>query len=252
MIESFLDGNSVIRTGFPDQDLNVVFIFKPPECASEIVQSARQILVDSKANFEVVVSTEAKEAAFPIVRELNLTMLRKDPGMFLDRLPESVHGTPDNLEIRRVKSPDELSAFFKTMNEGFGSRSDLFDPFVEEIRQRWMNTSHDTVETPSFYLGYYLGRPVSTSLRITTDGIAGIYGVSTLEQFRRRGFGEAMVQRALVDGRLEEACRTSFLQASEMGRPIYERIGYRVVSEYEVWSERRPMLVESQGIHVQV
>ncbi len=253
MTENFPDGTTIIRTGLPDQDLNIVFIFKPPKFTTDIVRSVREFFLDSNTNYEVVITKEAKEASIPIIRKLNLGVLRKEPGMFLDHLPDSSDGLPDHFEILRVKDMDELSAFFRTMNAGFGSPPDSFDPFIEQTRRRWTNARVlDTGDTVSFYLGYFHGRPVSTSLRFTTAHIAGIYAVSTLEAFRRRGFGKAMVSRALIEGKLEESCTTSFLQASEMGRPIYERMGYRILSEYEVWTEKIASLAGRQRFHIQV
>ena len=234
--EDFSDGTTIIKTGFQDQDFNVVFLFKPPRSSTEIVRSVRHLFLDSKTNYEVVVTPRAKEATIPIIRELDLGLLRKVPGMLLDDLPDSLRELPDNFEIRRVKDLDELSIFFKTMSAGFGSSPYSFDLFIKEMRQRSINIHKLHAEDGlSFYVGYFLGKPVSTSVRFTSDHIAGIYGVSTIGEFRRMGIGEAMVWRALFDGKLEEDCTMSFLQASEMGRPVYEKMGYHVISEYEEW-----------------
>jgi predicted GNAT family acetyltransferase len=43
---------------------------------------------------------------------------------------------------------------------------------------------------------------------------------------------------ALADAR-ERGRTTSSLQASDAGRPIYERVGYRSLGEFEMW-EKRP------------
>ena len=46
-----------------------------------------------------------------------------------------------------------------------------------------------------------------------------------------------MAWRAVLDGRAA-GCTLGYLQASKMGRPIYEKMGFRVVGEYREW--RKP------------
>jgi len=48
---------------------------------------------------------------------------------------------------------------------------------------------------------------------------------------RHRGFGAAMTARVITDG-LASGCDTAALQASELGRPIYERLGFLVDVRY--------------------
>jgi hypothetical protein len=55
------------------------------------------------------------------------------------------------------------------------------------------------------------------------------------ERRARRGYGEALTWAAT-------RCRTdlpSTLQASSMGRPIYERMGFRTVASFTVWERER-------------
>lgn len=239
-IEEFPDHTTIVRTGFPDQELNIVFMLKPSKFAEEIVRSVRESFVDTKTDYEVVVSPEASETSKPIVRELDLTLLRKEPGMLMDSLPTSHRRQSKGFEIHRVENLDELLTFFKSMNAGFGSTSDSLHSYIETNRQRWIKAGKLNTRGSSYYIGYHHGKPVATSVRYASDHIAGIFAVSTVEEFRRRGFGEAMVWRAVIDGKLEEDCNMSFLQASDMGRPLYERMGYRVLVEYDVWSQKKP------------
>lgn len=75
------------------------------------------------------------------------------------------------------------------------------------------------------------GEPASTATVVVLDGVAGIYNVATPERFRRRGLGEAVTAAAVVEG-ARRGCRTATLQASAMGRPIYERMGFRTVTTW--------------------
>lgn len=65
-------------------------------------------------------------------------------------------------------------------------------------------------------------------------GAAGIYFVATREEARGRGFGAA-VTAAAVNAALAEGATTVSLQASPMGLPIYERLGFARVSYYRTF-----------------
>lgn len=89
------------------------------------------------------------------------------------------------------------------------------------------------------YVGYLDGRPVATAQLIVTDGVAGIYYVGTLEAHRRGGFGEAMSRQALNEG-AAAGCDMASLQASPLGRAIYERMGFCTVSYYRTYVVEGP------------
>jgi hypothetical protein len=46
------------------------------------------------------------------------------------------------------------------------------------------------------------------------------------------------MRRALADGR-ERGCEVTTLQATKLGRPVYERLGYRGFGTIEMWERRR-------------
>ena len=58
------------------------------------------------------------------------------------------------------------------------------------------------------------------------DDDLGVYFVATPERHRGKGLAGGLMTVALLDAR-ERGLRTSSLQASAMGMPIYERLGYR-------------------------
>ena len=56
-------------------------------------------------------------------------------------------------------------------------------------------------------------------------GIVGLYNISTLESFRRRGIGTALTLQPLLDAR-ESGFRTATLQVAAAGVSIYAHIGF--------------------------
>jgi predicted GNAT family acetyltransferase len=84
------------------------------------------------------------------------------------------------------------------------------------------------------YVGYLDGTPVVSGFSIRTDRTIGVYTIATDPSARGRGFGAAMTARVVADG-TAAGCDVATLQASTMGRPIYERMGFRLVQEYDVY-----------------
>jgi predicted GNAT family acetyltransferase len=64
-----------------------------------------------------------------------------------------------------------------------------------------------------------------------------VYAIATIPSARRRGYGAAMTARVVTDG-LAAGCDVAALQASELGRPTYERLGFRVDVRYTAYSPR--------------
>jgi GNAT superfamily N-acetyltransferase len=65
-----------------------------------------------------------------------------------------------------------------------------------------------------------------------------VWLVATREQSRGRGLAGALMAHALADAR-ERGRTTSTLQATDLGRPVYERLGYRSLGEIQLWEKRR-------------
>ena len=90
-------------------------------------------------------------------------------------------------------------------------------------------------ETFRFWLGRVNGEPASIAAASVSHGFVGVYAVATLPEHRGRGFGEAL-SWAATRFRAE---LPATLQASPMGRPVYERMGFRTVATFHAWNAPR-------------
>ena len=84
------------------------------------------------------------------------------------------------------------------------------------------------------YTGYLDATPVATAQLFAQDGVAGIYLVGTTASARNRGHGEAITRYALGEG-AALGCTMASLQASPMGLPVYQRIGFEEVAYYRTY-----------------
>lgn len=78
---------------------------------------------------------------------------------------------------------------------------------------------------------------VSTATLARSGPVAGIFGVATPPEHRGQGAARAVLRHAVAHaGR--HGVRTCYLAASEAGRPLYERLGFRTVAEVAAWEAR--------------
>jgi predicted acetyltransferase len=64
--------------------------------------------------------------------------------------------------------------------------------------------------------------------------VAGIFAVATIEAARGRGIGMAVTMAPLLDARACGYC-VGVLQASEMGYPVYARMGFTEQFRYHLY-----------------
>jgi GNAT superfamily N-acetyltransferase len=131
-------------------------------------------------------------------------------------------------EIRRVTDAAGIDVHRRVVTAGFGSA-----PAVAEgtACRRLLDRPECLV-----FVGYADGEPIASGLGWRTGRTIGVYSIATIPSARRRGYGAAMTARVVADG-LAAGCTAAALQASELGRPIYERLGFRTVVSYVAYEE---------------
>jgi GNAT superfamily N-acetyltransferase len=138
----------------------------------------------------------------------------------LSALPGDVPA-PEELEIERVRDEEGLLAWEDALGRGFGE-GPREAAWVAEMYRR-IGLGDDAPWR--HYLGHLGGAPVATSTLFLGAGVAGIYFVSTVEEARRRGIGAALTLAPLLEAQ-KMGYRIGVLGSSEMGYPVYRRLGF--------------------------
>ena len=236
-----VDGVALIVTGLPLRVFNQVLIEGDP-VAPEVIEAAVATTRARGDRFVVNLRAGTDDQYLPLMAELDLVPLSAEPwmpGMAFHPLPAlgTVAPAPGH-EIRRVTDGPGVRDHILTAAAGFEMSVDWIEAIMTEALAARPEAA--------VYVGYTDGHPVSTGLGIRTGRTIGVYNIATLEIARRRGYGAAMTMRIVDDG-AADGCDVAILQASEMGRPIYERLGFRTVVEYVGYVDRASLEPEEHA-----
>lgn len=208
--------------GFPTAEFNRAFLKEPGGDIPAAIARAEDHFARLELPFFFTVRSDWEERCADALAAAGYAPQGESPAMLMDPVRDG-GAEIAGLEIARVRTPEQLVAFQETAFEGFGMPKQLGKLFLTE----------QLLATPGveLYLGSFDGTPVSTSCLVPTPGVAGIYWVATLEAHRGRGLGEALTWAAVRGGQLR-GCPVASLQASEMGEPVYKRMGFRTTLQY--------------------
>jgi predicted GNAT family N-acyltransferase len=74
---------------------------------------------------------------------------------------------------------------------------------------------------------------------ILVDGYRYVALVATHPDHQRRGYADVVMRRALELSDQTYPDRPKVLHASDAGRPVYERMGYKPISTHTIFIEKR-------------
>jgi GNAT superfamily N-acetyltransferase len=229
------DGVAMFATGLPIELFNQVIVEygnAAPATVAAAIAANVATMRERGETFLVSLRRGTDDAYLPLMVELGLTVppgAAAMPGMALHpiRTAGDLPGAtlvPDGHEIRLVCDVAGMDDHLRTCALGFGMPEGILRSFISA--DLWREPGR------AVYVGYVAGEPVTTALGVRTGNTIGVYNIATVRSARRRGYGAAMTLRVAADG-AAAGCDVAILQASEMGRPIYERLGYRTVVEYD-------------------
>lgn len=152
----------------------------------------------------------------------------REPVMVLHPLPPSFSRARE-LEIREARTPEDFDLYCRADLEEYG----------DQDFQLAMVSMAAVMSGVSMHLGLRDGRPVARSMGVVHAGLVGVHNVYVPPSSRGRGYGAALTAAAIDAGRAAGAT-AACLQATELGFPVYERMGFRRVDDYVVVGREEP------------
>jgi hypothetical protein len=156
----------------------------------------------------------------PDLREAGATLVGHPPFM-IRAVADADVPRPEGLELVPVTTAAQLATFEATLVAGYPAApgGSLFSPPILEV------------DGVTLWLAHLDGEPVATALAHHAGRVNGVEIISCVPAARGRRIGEAVTwMPTLVRPELPAA-----LIASDLGRPVYERMGYVGLLRFTLW-----------------
>ena len=151
------------------------------------------------------------------------------PGMVV--VEGVVEGTPGRgIDLRPVQTESDLRTLIDVLAESFGPEEPWPALWAAVFNEVAVISSPDT----SAVIAYADGEPAAAAVGYALQQVGVVGMVGTIGRFGRRGLGE-LVTRHVTAASQRHNGRPVVLQSSPMAQPLYERIGFRAVTRYQIW-----------------
>jgi ribosomal protein S18 acetylase RimI-like enzyme len=137
--------------------------------------------------------------------------------------------SPKQFEVLPVNDLDTFELWVEIAQAAFGLPKMVFDVFRKA--QCEIGFEQDCVLRN--FVGTADGEAVCCGTIFYGHGIAGIYTIGTPTEHRGRGYGSAITEACMAVIQ-EKGHDTVFLQASKMGFPVYEKIGFQEICKISI------------------
>ncbi|MEP7216096.1 MAG: GNAT family N-acetyltransferase [Anaerolineaceae bacterium] len=151
-----------------------------------------------------------------------------EPALLLHPLPAQL-SQPRGFHARLVKTHEDAQAYSRLESEE--QEDQAFQTLMAETAMRMPGCQ--------LLLGVSDGVPVSRSMAITTGEMVGVHNVYVPPSLRRRGFATGITAAAISAGR-EAGATAACLEATQLGLPVYLKMGFRQLGEYIVMGKGAP------------
>lgn len=206
---------SLFSEGDPDPGTNFAAVFGPVSADAFLTSAERFFAGES---FAILIESETGEGIEDYLRHHGWELDEEEVAMVLTPVPDP-EPPPPGLRIDTVATEAAYEDFMTVVP---GNRF-------------WVpSLAAATDPNVSLFVGYIDDEPVVTSRLVCYGEIGEVTAVQTLDSHRRRGYGRALTRAAIAEaGR--RGCTAVILTATEMGYPLYLRMGFEEVCAYRTY-----------------
>ncbi len=230
-----LPGLTVASLGSSFQMFNAVFLSSPVADEADLLRRVTIAAVRMAAKglpwafwmCEEWLPYGLRRRAIKVLDRRGLHLASEMPGMVAESLRPAERPLPE-LKIRPVTGEAAREAFCQIGAQCF------------HVPLMWFEEIFDD-QTPmrpevSGWVGYFDGQPIATAATVEDSGVIGLYNLATLPEFRGNGYGETIMRYAIARAREKSGLEQTILQSTRQGLHLYERMGYRSVTRFLVFT----------------
>lgn len=218
------DSLSFSIAGIPFPMFNVAFPDRPPQSIQELLQFKDQALEKFREHqvegMLTLPSSWIPRGGVTALEEAGMKQDFKVMGMRTARLNDPVRPAP---VIRQVSGDAATELIARVNAVAYGIPKEM------ESAIRLPGLWQGNVRA---YAVFENQDPIAVGASVIQDSICYIMWMATVEKARGKGYAQAIVSRAWNDAREKDLARMTVLHATQMGRPVYHKLGYTAIAEF--------------------
>ncbi len=148
---------------------------------------------------------------YKLLEQNSFKLIFEQIGMHMET--PSAFEEQEDFSLQRISTRKEANLWAELYPQAFGYK----------IGAHILEKTWDAI---AFYLALHKNQPVGTAIIYQTGAVAGIHGVGVIPEMRKKGFAE-QIMKQLINISKENQAKHLVLQASAMGKGIYERLGFK-------------------------
>ncbi len=132
----------------------------------------------------------------------------------------------NDLSIQLVSNESESIVWSKLFERAFGYK----------IHHEILLKTHEEID---YYIAYHHDQVVGTAMAYKTNDVMGVHSVGIPPEMRRKGYANR-IMKLLINLAIGNTCNHMVLQASEMGKNLYLKLGFQ--EDFIIKNYRTPQL----------
>lgn len=239
----FMNPKIGLSPSFSTQSCTVFYSTSAIRSCNRVINSAlptNEEVEQIKSFFGVVPFTWAAEnndeSLMQILKAHNLSCQSSLPAMALNlgSLNKQVYDANIMVKAIDVHNLNDLTQCISIIAHAFNGIAACPSSTLELSKVINLFVRTITSGNMTFYLGYYQGNAVATGMALRHNEIATLHWIGTLPEYRNHGLGHAITHKALLDMQ-HAGCTHALLLASALGKPLYERMGFKEYALYNMY-----------------
>ena len=222
-----LDGLVLAFGNVPAPELNSALVEREPRDVPGAFAAAQEEFGRRGHGFGIDVQVGRHDAVDAHLRSGGFARLFGRHAMAAAPVSLAAVEPPHDVEIRMVADEVDALALARVDAEAFESD--------REIGERFYAPGAFGVPGVQAFVAWQGDGPVGSAIAYLHEGATGVFGVGVVPRARRRGVGAALTVEA---ARAFDGADLAWLHPTDEARRLYEQLGFRSVSEWEVWWAR--------------
>ena len=220
------DALVLCRTPHGTVSTNMAIVTGPID-ADTVCRLTKEVYGPHDAAFAVWTREHADASLEPALERRGFHRIHREPGMIF--LPEDDTRAAPSTDAAMVPVTDDVGRveYGRLMARAFA----LYGAPEESVVEHFAALAAVCGPKTQAFLARRDGHAVAGATLYMAHGVGGIGWVGTSPDAFRRGYGQAVTRAVIAEG-FRRGARFMNLQASPMGEPMYQRMGFRTPTHY--------------------